>query len=281
MDESIRKQLARFRNHDDGDTATKYRISKPHKTQQRKSVVPTKKVKKQYELNSDLKDLQPSLDKNLVVVFIGFNPGIQSSIQQHHYAHHSNLFWKLFNQSKILPCVLERLMLPFDDYSQWIRSDGSSAVKASDDFELVKCKIGFTDLVLRCTKEALELSFDEKMANVPRLILEFSLTNVENIVVVGKGIWEIVVKYLSKSMGIKFKLTKSNFDWGLQSQNANDSTHKDPSYTQLLRTLLKLVGHKFQIFVFPNTSGLVTTMKFDEKLQLWLQLGEKIKLSIN
>lgn len=44
------------------------------------------------ETSNDLDDLNPSLDKDLVLLFVGFNPGIESSKTQHHYAHHTNLF---------------------------------------------------------------------------------------------------------------------------------------------------------------------------------------------
>lgn len=275
MDEGLRKRLARFRNNEP-KSGNPYRITKNNRSPVTRltSGVSLKKEKNQTDAslqpNTELHDLRPSLDENLVVVFIGFNPGIQSSIQQHHYAHHSNLFWKLFNQAEILLRVLEQLQLLSEDYPQWIK-DGVSVVKASDDFDLVKCRIGFTDLVLRCTKEALELSMEEKMANVPRLILEFSQTKVQNVVVVGKGIWEVVVKYVAQSIGRRFKLTKANFAWGQQKES------NDLIYAQILRALQRLIGHQCLIFVFPNTSGLVTTMKFDEKLRLWVQLGQNIK----
>ena len=47
-----------------------------------------------------LKDhLQPGLD----IVFIGFNPGIRSGETGHHYAGHSNRFWKIIHESGLTP----------------------------------------------------------------------------------------------------------------------------------------------------------------------------------
>lgn len=87
---------------------------------------------------------------------------------------------------------------------------------AKNDFELLDYNIGFTDLVLRCTAKAEQLSNEEKLENVPRLLQEFKDSNVENIVIIGKGIWEVIVKYLSNELDIKVKLNKDNFKWGLQ-----------------------------------------------------------------
>ncbi|CUM64270.1 uncharacterized protein PRCAT00001867001 [Priceomyces carsonii] len=228
------------------------------------------------------KDLAPSLSNNLTILFIGYNPGIESSLKQHHYAHFTNLFWKLFNQSKLLLQVLEvnnydlaKYLNSEDLLSKLVTEDQygelCTNVLPEHDFELVKYNIGFTDLVLRCTRSAEELSLSEKLSNVPRLLEEFKNSSLKYLVFVGKGIWEIVVTYFCKSLGIKkLKLTKTNFIWGIQTKSM------DEHYNEVLKELHQTVGHYFTIYVFPNTSGLVTTLKYSEKLKLWTDLSNDI-----
>lgn len=229
----------------------------------------------------DYEDLQPSLDDNLKLLFIGFNPGVQSSIQQHHYAHFTNLFWKLFNESGLLINVLQSLKTPIEDVveedpllKELVKpiSDKKykTFVKPVHDFEIVKYKIGFTDLVLRCTKTAQELTLSEKLDNVPRLFREFQESRSTFIVFVGKGIWEIIVKYITNLLKTKIKLTKDNFHWGKQMPG------EDVTYNMILEKLNDMFGYRHNIYVFPNTSGLVTSLKYGEKLQLWNDLSQEI-----
>lgn len=242
----------------------------------------TKRIQKKPKVSDSYKDLAPSLSDNLKVIFVGFNPGIQSSLLQHHYAHFTNLFWKLFNESDFLLKVLKSYGV---DIEKEIESDellrsvvipgnvaGSyrSVVKAVHDFGIAKYHIGFTDLVLRCTRTAQELTLEEKLANVPRLINEFSKTGARYVVFVGKGIWEVVVKYYADNLDINFKLTKSNFLWGKQEQ------HNDSKYNLIISELHQALGHPCSIYVFPSTSGLVTSLNYNEKLNLWHNLGNDV-----
>lgn len=212
-------------------------------------------------------DLPPSLADNLTVVFIGFNPGIQSSVTQHHYAHFSNLFWKLFNQSRLIFSVLRDD--PRDAYLREKTKDDVSSFAAHDDNELLKYGIGFTDLVLRCTKAVSELTSSEKLENVPRLIEELKTSSPRFIVIVGKGIWETIVRYLNNGKIFKFK----NFKWGEQ---VIDQDRLQSEYSLLLLKLSKALNYNYSIYVFPNTSGLVTSLKYSEKLQLWNSLVSNI-----
>lgn len=217
------------------------------------------KPKPQY---SSLKDLPPMISDDLTLLFVGFNPGVESSKQQHHYAHPTNLFWKLFNALDVLLRVLLHRNLKVQDHQllrDHLYTNDSLKASAQDDQDLVQFGIGFTDLVLRCTKTAQELSKQEKLDNVPRLFSEFASTNASHIVVIGKGIWEFIVKYMDP----KHKLTKDNFTWGLQAGPMIDRLHN-------------LSGSTAQIYVFPNTSGLVALMKYPEKLALWQELAASI-----
>ncbi|PVH16525.1 uncharacterized protein CXQ87_004819 [Candidozyma duobushaemuli] len=130
------------------------------------------------ESTAALLDLPPSIAPGITVVFVGFNPGVESSKQQHHYAHFTNLFWKLFNASDLLRKVLARRDIYIEEHGllkELYDNDAKICTAAArHDNDLLEYGIGFTDLVLRCTKSAQELSKAEKVANVPRLMSEFN-----------------------------------------------------------------------------------------------------------
>ncbi|EMG45472.1 mug G/U mismatch-specific DNA glycosylase [Candida maltosa Xu316] len=229
-------------------------------------------IKPRTKTTPNLPDLRQSLNNHVKVLFIGFNPGKESSIQQHHYAHHSNLFWKLFNQSKVLQKVVDCEGFEKTTELSKLLNQGCSA---KDDFELIKYNIGFTDLVLRCTSRADELTTIEKLDNVPRLLKEFKESNVENIVVIGKGIWEIIVKYFVKELKLaNVKLNKEVFEWGLQSEDCSS----DKNYNLIIESIYKnhLPSLTTKLYVFPNTSGLVGSLKYSEKLELWENMVSNI-----
>ncbi len=70
--------------------------------------------------------IKPGLD----ILFIGINPGIRSATVGHHFAGHSNRFWKLLNEVTLVP----------------------HEVTYQDDAQLTKWGLGFTNMVSRTTK---------------------------------------------------------------------------------------------------------------------------------
>lgn len=235
------------------------------------------KLKSKKNTNSNnkqphLPDLRQSLNLQLKVLFIGFNPGVESSVKQHHYAHHSNLFWKLFNQSKLLHKVIEVEDIDVGK-DKFLKNLINNGCQANNDFELIDYNIGFTDLVLRCTSRADQLSNEEKLENVPRLLKEFKESNVQNIVIIGKGIWEVIVKYLSYKLDVKVKkLNKDNFTWGLQKHEGDDK-----NYNLVVESIYNELSKNTKLYVFPNTSGLVASLTFAEKLDLWQKMVDNIQ----
>ncbi|KAI5958483.1 thp1 [Candida margitis] len=250
------------------------RVSKKPSVKRNSS--PKKTIKQVVTDTTDLPDLRQSLGSNLTVLFIGFNPGVQSSIQQHHYAHHSNLFWKLFNQSKLLEKTVagkkkDGVINNETDNNDHLRSLLDNGCSAKDDFDLIHYDIGFTDLALRCTATAAELTTEEKLHNIPRLLQEINSSHPENVVLIGKGIWEVFVKYYISELGMKFKLNKDNFQWGKLKLGA------DKQYNRIIEQLLAQIPPETSVYVFPSTSGLVASMSFQEKLNLWQSLANNIQ----
>jgi len=169
-------------------------------------------------LYKHLDPLPDLLDHNLNLVFCGFNPGIRSAEIGHRYGHRSNDFWKFIYESGI---VNQRLV-PEDDESMRERF-----------------KIGFTELVMRPTKGIEEIPAIEMQENVPRLINTINEYNPKVLCLVGRGIWDSILKFS--------KIKKHKFTWGLQADQELFNCN---------------------VFVVPSTSGLVRIPR-DQKLALW------------
>ncbi len=171
-------------------------------------------------LYKHLEPLPDLLDYNLKLVFCGFNPGIKSAEVGHRYAHRSNDFWKFIYESGIV----DEILAPQEDETMRERFG-----------------IGFTELVMRPTKGIEEIPAIEMQQNVPRLIETINKYQPKVLCLVGRGIWDSIVKHSN------FKQQK--FTWGLQDQNL----------------------FQCKCFVVPSTSGLVRIPR-DQKLKLWKEL---------
>jgi TDG/mug DNA glycosylase family protein len=51
----------------------------------------------------ELKPLRDCIGPEPLVLFVGINPGVRSSLTGHHFAGYSNRFWKLLYESRIVP----------------------------------------------------------------------------------------------------------------------------------------------------------------------------------
>ncbi|KTW29841.1 hypothetical protein T552_01045 [Pneumocystis carinii B80] len=137
------------------------------------------------------------LKENLIVMFIGLNPGIATVKAGHAFAGPTNLFWKLLHSSRIV-CTETRL-------------------RPEDDVKLTKWDVGITNLVSRPTASSNELSKEEMIESVPILEKKIITFYPLSVCIVGKGIYEAIYKYKTgKSLSKPFK-------WGWQPQRVGKS----------------------------------------------------------
>ncbi|KAH8679946.1 uracil-DNA glycosylase-like protein, partial [Tricladium varicosporioides] len=120
-------------------------------------------------------------DENLILIFIGLNPGIKTSTSGHAYAHPSNLFYKLLHSSGITA----RRLKPEEDGT--LPADW---------------QCGNTNIVPRPTKNGSELSKAEMDANVAVLDEKMRRWKPEAVCIVGKSIWESIYR-VRKGRGMK------------------------------------------------------------------------------
>ncbi|KAI5727255.1 hypothetical protein M8J76_017071 [Diaphorina citri] len=83
--------------------------------------------------------LPDHLSCNLDIVIIGINPGLFAAFNGHHYAGPGNHFWKCLYLSGII----------------------QEPMTAEDDYKLLQCGIGFTNMVERATKGSADLTRKE------------------------------------------------------------------------------------------------------------------------
>ncbi|MCA0988293.1 G/U mismatch-specific DNA glycosylase [Guptibacillus algicola] len=128
--------------------------------------------------------LPDHLDTNLSILFIGFNPGLQSDESGHHYANPTNRFYTVLHKSGLT----DRQLHP------------------SEDAQLLHYGYGLTNIVDRPTRGAAELTKEDYRKGRQRLINKITTYRPKVNCFVGKGVYQ-------KFSGI------TRVDWGFQKEN--------------------------------------------------------------
>ena len=177
------------------------------------------------------------LEPNLICVFVGTNPGVQTATQGHAYAHPSNHFWKLLHASGLT----DRRLAPTEDRSLPARY----------------C-MGNTNIVSRPSKDAAELSREEMVAGAGDLEAKFRACRPEAVCIVGKGIWEAIWRYK-----VGRAMRKEEFRYGWQDEEKNMGKEEGWGGSR--------------VFVTTSTSGLAANLKPAEKEAIWRPFGEWVQ----
>ncbi|KAI0160592.1 DNA glycosylase [Xylariaceae sp. FL1272] len=209
------------------------------------------------------------LEPNLIILFIGLNPGVQTARQGHAYAHPSNLFWKLLYSSGLTPVPCK----PEEDRTLPARFG-----------------LGNTNIVSRPSRNGAELSKAEMDAGVAVLEEKCRRYRPEVVCVVGKSIWESMYR-VWKGRNLK----KGEFEYGWQEERIGAVPPKADSATVKVKDEVveeelgkgtvadEGIGDKkvddtpwegSRIFVATSTSGLAATVSKDEKERIFKILGD-------
>jgi mismatch-specific thymine-DNA glycosylase len=234
---------------------------KPSTRTGRTSVSPAKRSRKTsgYAAPSayaHLKPLRDVIEPNLICLFVGLNPGVQTSIQGHAYAHPSNLFWKLLHSSG---CTTRRC-------------------QPSEDRDLPRLfELGNTNIVSRPTKNGSELSKSEMDESVDVLEEKVRKWRPESVCLVGKSIWESIwrarhgrsmkkeeFKYGWQDEGENMGRTEGNGHIKVESQNQDDMPGNSTDGADWKGA---------RVFVATSTSGLAASLPLAEKERIWRELG--------
>ncbi|KPM38626.1 hypothetical protein AK830_g7953 [Neonectria ditissima] len=182
--------------------------------------------------------LPDAITQNLLVLFIGLNPGIQTARTGHAYAHPSNLFWKLLSSSGVTPRLCS----------------------ATEDRQMPELySLGLTNIVARPSRNGSELSKQEMDEGVEILEEKARKWRPESICVVGKSIWESVWRVRhGRPVGKAFK-----YGWQDDTENMG---------------VIDGEWEGARVFVASSTSGLAATLSPAEKERIWGELGAWVKM---
>ncbi|KAK2865093.1 hypothetical protein FQN49_003921 [Arthroderma sp. PD_2] len=190
--------------------------------------------------------LQDSIPDDLVLLLIGVNPGIMTGQTGHAYAHPTNLYWRLLHSSGIT----------------------SFRHPPSDTYRMPELYcIGNTNIVVRPTRDASQLSKAEMNAGVPVLEEKIGRFRPEAVCLVGKGIWEAVWR-VKHGRNIK----KEEFKYGWQDESENMGCVRP-----VLGGNREDAWPGARVFVATTTSGLAASMSLAEKEAIWNELGTWVK----
>jgi TDG/mug DNA glycosylase family protein len=180
-----------------------------------------------------------------MLLMIGLNPGLKTAETGHAYAHPSNHFWKLMHSSGLT----DRRCLPSETH---------------DLMDLYS--IGNTNLCLRPTRDGAGLAKDEMEAGV--LVLEDKVRTYrpDVVCIVGKGIWDTILKVKVKN-GAK-KQAANGFNYGWQEESLWLGREVDGDR--------ELLWAGARTFVATTTSGLAANTSPAEKALIWKELGDWI-----
>lgn len=115
-----------------------------------------------------LEPIPDHLEKNLKILFVGFNPSIRSSQTGFHYANPNNRFWKILYESGLTP----RKMRP------------------EENSRLLEFGFGLTNIVARPTREAAEISKEEYKIGAEKLKKKIIRYQPQSVCFVGKGVYQ-------------------------------------------------------------------------------------------
>ena len=213
---------------------------------------------------SHLPPLTDTIIPNLLCLFVGLNPGIQTATKGHPYAHPSNLYWSLLHTSGLTP---DRRLAP------------SEYVTLPEKYSL-----GNTNIVSRATRDGSELSKDEMVAGAGVLDEKIRKWKPEIVCLVGKSIWEAVWKW-KHGRGIK----KEEFKYGFQDMGENMGKKqkkkgiggffggkKGGTKTGEKNDDEEIWGGA-RVFVATSTSGLAASLSLSKKQEIWAELGESVQ----
>lgn len=190
---------------------------------------------------SHLPSLPDRILPNLIVLFVGLNPGIRTSTSGHAYAHPSNLFWKLLHSSGITP----------------------RRCHYSEDVDLPELfALGNTNIVGRPTRNGSELSKKEMDEGVATLEEKIRIFKPEAVCIVGKSIWESIWRVRH---GRPIRKEEFKYGWQDTAENMGKIDTDEGEWKGA------------RVFAATSTSGLAAATLPAEKERIWRQLGEWVE----
>jgi TDG/mug DNA glycosylase family protein len=180
----------------------------------RKTPVPWKPTKAQIlaAYNKPVADLAA---KDLIVLFVGINPGLYTVAIGHHFGRPGNRFWPALHEGGFTP----RLFSPFEESL------------------LLDLKFGITNVVERATARADELTKDELRAGGKRLETKVKRWRPTVVAFVGIGPYRIVSGQKDARVGLQAEKFGGSHAWVLPNPSGLNAHYQPADLARLFREL--------------------------------------------
>jgi TDG/mug DNA glycosylase family protein len=157
------------------------------------------------------------------ILFVGINPGLRSAATGHHFAGHSNRFWKLLYDSRLV----------------------SQPLSFADDWRLPEWQLGLTNVIPRCTKGVDTLSPHEYRRGLRALERKINRYKPQLIVLLGVTIFRTFFPSASQARLGTTRVTLAGVPVYLLANPSGRNAHY--SYAAMLhafRRLRRLTSHR-------------------------------------
>lgn len=155
--------------------------------------------------------ITPDLD----VLFCGINPGLYTAATQRHFGRPGNRFWPAIHQAGFTP----RLFAPWEGPA------------------LLPLKIGITNMVMRTTATAAELSLEEYVAGGRRLTALVMQYRPRVVAFLGIGAYRSAFARKQASVGMQPETVGNTALWLLPSPSGLNANHQLADLVLLMRAL--------------------------------------------
>ena len=156
----------------------------------------------------------------LSVLFCGINPGLYTAWAGHHFARPGNRFWPALHQSGFTP----RLLAP------------------SEEIELLKARCGITNIVMRATVAASELSTEEFREGGRQLAAKLDRYRPAWLAVLGIGAFRAAFDRRKAGLGPQPEPIGGTSVWVLPNPSGLNANYKPAEFAKLFAELREAAG---------------------------------------
>ena len=175
---------------------------------------PWKPTKEQLLAATD-KTVRDVIAPNLRVLFSGINPGLYTAAVGHHFARPGNRFWPALYAAGFT----ERVLSPFDER------------------ELLKSGYGITNVVMRATASADQLTKEEIVAGGERLRAKVLRYRPKMLAVLGVGAYRTAFNQPKATVGRQEDRIGDTVLWVLPNPSGLNANYQAPALARLFREL--------------------------------------------
>ena len=159
------------------------------------------------------------LAPGLNVLFCGINPGLYSAAVGHHFARPGNRFWPTLHTAGFTPRLLD----------------------PAEECELLKLRLGITNVVNRATASAAELTPEELRRGGRRLVAKVQRFSPRFLVVLGIGAYRQAFRRPQAELGRQKELIGGTLVWVLPNPSGLNAHYQLADLARQFRALRRAV----------------------------------------